>query len=88
MSKVNARVIQKPGEEIPTEIIASSIVYVANSMSLIRGGRLNDRALVTLIQDACPVRIGRDKIEMVLNAIRDLKKTYIRENDPNALRRA
>jgi hypothetical protein len=64
--------------EVSVEVLASAIVNIADGMKKLRGGRLSDRALFLLIQDACPGTIGLDKIRMVLDAIGDLSKRYVR----------
>jgi hypothetical protein len=64
--------------EAPAEILASAIVTIAEGMRKLRAGKLADRALLLLIQDACPNNIGLDKIRMVLDGIGDLSKRYVR----------
>jgi hypothetical protein len=64
--------------EVPTEVLASAIVAIADGVKKLRGGRLSDRALFLLIQDACPERIGLDKIRMVFDAVGDLRKKFVR----------
>lgn len=68
--------------EVPVEVLASAIVTIADGMKKLRGGRINDRALFLLIQDACPQSIGLDKIRMVLDAIGDLREKYVRPRSP------
>lgn len=79
----------KTDEENPesVEIIADSIIKIADSFERIQKGRLQRRALVLLIQDNCeqigsgyrkkPISI-RD-VEKVLDSIETLKKAYIKE---------
>ena len=64
--------------EVPTAILASSILTIAEGVRRLRTGRLADRALFLLIQDACSDRIGIDKIRMVLEAVGELGKPYVR----------
>jgi hypothetical protein len=63
---------------VTAEILASAIVAIASAANALRSGRLTDRALLILIQDACPTTIGLDKIRMVLDAIGNLKKKYVK----------
>ena len=64
--------------EAPTEILASSIVTIAEGMRKLRNGRLADRALFLLIQDACPENMSLARIRSVLDAIGELDKQYVR----------
>jgi hypothetical protein len=64
--------------DVSAKILASSIVSIAEGMKRLRTGALADRALLILIQDACPEKIGLDKIRMVLDAIGDLRKKFVR----------
>ena len=65
--------------EIPVEVLATSIVAISEAMKRLRGGRLADRALFLLIQDACTVRIGLDTLRKVLDAVGELEKRYVRK---------
>jgi hypothetical protein len=64
--------------EVPTEILASSIVEIAQGIRKLRSGKLNDRALFLLIQDACKVNIGLATIREVFDAIGDLERQFVR----------
>lgn len=64
------------GEEIPTEILATSIVAIAAGMKKIREGRLNSKALVLLIHDASGV--GKPDIRNVLDTLEKLEALYCR----------
>jgi hypothetical protein len=65
--------------EVPAEVLASSIVTIAEGVRKLRAAKLGDRALFLLIQDACPERIGLDKIRMIFDAAGELDKRYIRK---------
>lgn len=52
MKEVNIKQVE--GEEIPTEVIAEHIKTIAEGIQKLRRGRLNDRALLILIQNAAP----------------------------------
>lgn len=75
MSRI--KVIQ--GEkEIPTEILAESIQAIADGMKKMRNGRLNDRAIIMLIQHSTS-GISQRQIKDVLNSIENLASTYLRK---------
>jgi hypothetical protein len=61
--KKSVLVKQRPGGEIPTEILADNIKSISESMKKLRSGRLNDRALHLLIQHAAP-KVGGDLTEV------------------------
>lgn len=60
---------------VPTEVLADSIVTVSQGMKKLMGTRLTDRALFLLIQDSLGGRgkISLEQIGLVLRAARDLK---------------
>jgi hypothetical protein len=64
--------------EVPAQIIASSIVAIAEGIRRLRTTRLSDRALLVLIQDAAPEKIGLDKIRLVLDTIGQLDRKYVK----------
>lgn len=64
--------------DVAPEILASAIVSVAEGIKKLRAGRLSDRALLILIQDACPERIGIERIRMVIDAMASLQKKYVK----------
>lgn len=70
---------QPEGEEIATEVIADAIVAISDGMKRLRSGRLNDRALVLLIQHATGQSVSIRDIKAVLDGIEQLKASYIRK---------
>lgn len=80
-----AAVRQDPDNEIPTEIIAAHIVAIADGIKRLRSGKLNDKALFLLIQQASPTqggsgaRIPISVIRDVFDGIDSLKATYLRQ---------
>ena len=78
----------KPSDEVPTEILADSIVAIADGVRRLRAGRLNDKALYLLIQNAAPMRKGgrgraparlaTKDIRAVLDGIESLSSTYLK----------
>lgn len=78
---------QNPENEVPVEIIADSIVAIAAALKKLRTGRLNDKALYLLIQNAAPNVGGKYKssplnissIKAVFEGIDSLSATYLRK---------
>ena len=64
--------------EATAEVLASAITNVSDGIKKLRAGKLSDRALLILIRDACPEVIGLDKIRMVLDAMGNLSKRYVK----------
>jgi hypothetical protein len=78
------KVTQKEGEEVPTEVLASEIIAISAGIRKLRSGRLNDRALVLLIQSASPSdgsgqKITLSAIKSVLDGMSDLERMFIRK---------
>ena len=69
-----------PAEQIPAEIIASSIVKIAEGMQALNATRLNRRAIVTLIHEHS--KIARRDIEIVLNNLTSLESTWLKPLPP------
>lgn len=82
MKKITVK--QAPDAEVPTEVLASSIVTISEGIRKLRAGRLNDRALFLLIQHAAPTdaryqRIGIGEIKSVIDGMESLASTYLRK---------
>lgn len=58
------------------EIIAEDIARIAEGVQKIRAGRLNDRALVTLL--AASTGLGHGTLKLVLDALETLDKTFLK----------
>lgn len=75
-------VIQDPQNEVPTEVLAKAILDISAGIRVLRKGRLNDRALVLLIQHAAPRANGQPlpayTVKDVLQGIEDLEKTFLK----------
>lgn len=61
-------------DDVAPELLASSIVIVAEGAKALLGSRLTKRAVLLLVQDACPGSISLANVEMVLNAAADLRR--------------
>lgn len=79
---------QSPENEVPTEVFATSVKSISDGIKKLRSGRLNDRALFLLIQDAVggvgPERGPKQKlalrdIKAVLDGIEALERTFLRK---------
>jgi len=82
------KVVQKDGEEIPTEVLAREIQAISDGIKRLRAGRLNDRALILLIQHAAPsvkykpVTIA--VVRSVLRGIETLAAEYLKREEQKA----
>lgn len=89
MAKV-IKVIQKDeAKPMPVEIIAESIKAISDGIRRLRGGPLNDKALMLLIQHAAPSigrysqnKIGITEIRAVIEGIESLEATYLKKKKP------
>lgn len=70
------RIIQ-PEEPVPAEILAESIMKVADGFEKIQKSGLSDRALIALLKDA--TGLGRGEIKAVLAGLESLKAFYLRD---------
>lgn len=84
MAKVAVK--QNPEKEVPTEVLAESIVAISEGIRKLRGGRLTDRALLLLIQDAAPSvghrppkPVSQREIKAVLEGIEGLERLFIKK---------
>jgi len=83
----NVVVTQDPENEVPTEVLATAIIAIAEGVKKIRAGRLNDAALTLLIREASPTvgrQYGRVKLSIghvraVLDGMAALESSYIRK---------
>jgi hypothetical protein len=79
-------VTQDKEKEVPTEIIAASIQAISEGVRKMKAGRLNDKALVLLIQNASPACSGyparkpsATEVRAVLEGIENLEATYLKK---------
>lgn len=81
-------------ETATVEVIGDAIVAIAAGMKKLRSGKLNDRALVLLIKDACPAigakyrkrYITATEVRTVLAGIESLEASFIKRtsHDPRS----
>jgi hypothetical protein len=67
-------------DPLPTEVLEGEIVALAEGVRKLREGRLNDKALLLLIQHATPShnRVTQGQIQSVLDAISNLDRIYLK----------
>lgn len=69
--------IMQDEKPIPHAILASSIVAMSRAAQQLKMSGLSERAVVLLVSDMCP-NIGIRDITMVLRALQELEKTYVK----------
>ena len=74
MAKVTVKQPDPPAKEISVEVLASSIVSISEGIKKLRAGRLTDRALFLLVQNAAPNVGGRYNQSPV--SMRDIKAVF------------
>lgn len=85
MAKVAVK--QTPEKEVPTEVLTESIVAISSGLKKLRSGRLTDRALYLLVQDAAPSvggKYGNSKLSMkeiraVFDGVESLERTFLKK---------
>lgn len=83
------KVVVKQDEQEPVtvEVLAQEIVAISAGVKKLRGGRLTDRALFLLIQNAAPQAgtrfnkkpLSMNTIKAVFEGIESLEREYIRK---------
>jgi hypothetical protein len=71
-------ITQQQGAEVPTEVLAQSIIAVSDAAQKLLSGRLNRRAIVLLIQDSITPKPSKETVEAILDAAADLRRRYVR----------
>lgn len=85
------QVKQDDAAPVPVEVLAAEIASIAGGIRKLRAGRLNDRALVLLIQNAAPMAGVRHKakpvsastVRAVLAGIENLEREYLKPRKPD-----
>ena len=77
-------VVKQTEKEVPTEVLADSVIAISDGIKKLRNGRLTDRALLLLIQDAAPSNrmgkpISQREIKAVLEGIESLERLYVKK---------
>lgn len=68
-------VVENP-EDLPTKIIADSIVAISDGVKALRNGRLNEKALTLLLAHASSQ--SQHTVKQVLNGLENLRVLYTR----------
>lgn len=69
-----------PEEPVPTEVLATAIVSISEGIKKLRGGRLNDKALILLIKASVKKpKVSVAQVKAVLDGIEGLQVTYMRK---------
>jgi len=71
-------IIREDVNNPPIEVIADAIIDISQSIKKLREGRLNEKALLLLIQNATVGQYSRNDIKNVLNGIESLAKEYVK----------
>lgn len=69
------------GSEVPAEIIAQSIVEIADAMKVLSRTRLSREAIITLIHARS--KVGKRDIELVLNNLEALERIWLKPKPKN-----
>lgn len=87
--------VKNEDQKVPTEIIAESIVAIAQGFKKLRSSKLNDKALFLLIQHSAPTvgqypskKLSLAEIKAVFDGIDDLEKNFFKKAGKDALRDA
>lgn len=87
MNKPGKLVIKQDAEtEVPIEVMAESIKIISEGIRKMRQGRLKDKALFLLIQNAAPCvsgrygnsKIGITEVKAVIQGIESLEREYLK----------
>jgi len=83
--KTALKVIQNQENPMPVEVLAESISSIAQGVKKLLAGPLNERALILLIQNACPTvgkfpprAVTQKEVKSVLDGICSLEKEYLK----------
>lgn len=61
------------------EVLASEIKALSEGVEKLRSGRLNDKALLLLIEQATHPKVSKKKIRAVLDALEGLAAEYLKD---------
>lgn len=88
VKKIKVLQHEEKEKQVPIEVLADSIVQISQGIKKLRSGRLNDRALMLLIQHAAPNVSARSRlytplsikaIKAVFEGIESLEATYLKK---------
>lgn len=73
------KIVKNEEQPESTEILAASIITIANGFEKLLSGPLNDDAIIALLYHKMKGRINKTDIELVLSNLRTLKGYYLRK---------
>lgn len=80
--KKNVKVVQDQVDQVPVEVLATSIKSISQGTKKLLAGPLNHSALVLLIQHAAPTVRGRKvsvvDVKAVLEGMESLEKAFLK----------
>lgn len=87
MKSITVKQPNETEDEVPTEIIASAIVAISSGIKKLKSGRLNDKALIMLIQHAAPGKksnrgykpVTTGEVRAVLEGLESLSSTFLKK---------
>lgn len=89
---MNKEIAVKQNDENPVtvEVLAESIKSISDGVKKLRAGRLNDKAIVLLIQNAAPsvgnryqtTKVSVNVVRAVLEGMESLEETYLKKKAP------
>lgn len=75
----NIKITKTKGAEESVELLAKSIVQVAEGFKRVQASQLGERALIVLLQDGIGAsNITKGQIQLVLEALPRLKAWYVK----------
>lgn len=77
--KTKLKVMQSPDKQVPTEILAQSIVNLSEGMKKIQDSILTERAILVLLKDL--TGLPQKDIKAVLDGLAGLEKTYLKKKN-------
>lgn len=75
MAVGKVEIIQKEGAEVPVQVLASSIVKIANAVDLIARAGMNKKCIVTLLSASSGV--SKRDVTYVFDALLRLRSEYL-----------
>lgn len=80
MPSVKIKQPDPPAEEVPLEVLSTSINHIATAADILLRSKIKRQTLLLLIQHGCPSsdRPTLKQIEAVLTSARDLAKNHLR----------
>jgi hypothetical protein len=79
MAKKKLKIEKDPENEIPVQILEQAILDISSGLRKIRSGRLNDRAIILLVQYSVGTAVvTQAQVKAVLDAATNLDRHYFK----------